>query len=1194
MVNKKLLIILFSLALLFSFTITTFAKKAPENINTKFKKNFVKDGYFKATPIGKINSPQDRIAKRNAIFKQRGLTKEQVINQAKKRNALKANQELDPAAIDDVPGGGDIYTAFEVSFDYEDDFLLFDLLDLSADQAGNDWFWFDYTQYYGEQYRYLNSAFAPEPGGDMGGDVEAKDEAIQVKIGIPEESNTGIPYRVSNLLLELYIGEPDADDVLWVEINEPPKWHLLNGEWAMTSNQYSVPGYGNGWREDLRTPFIDLSAATGAVTLTFDHYYGMESGNWDGGNLWARTDENSAWVLLTPAGGYDDDDVEAWVWHGLTATDDDIPGFAGETHTPAAVTVDLSAYAGGQVQVRWAFISDGAYSAEDGNTAETIGWFVDNIDISDAAGSIFSNDGSDVGGMIALRLGTGEAGPWEAVAGWAGYPGTGIDANVNLTTNIIGAPGDSFGVRFRAVFDDNDEGEGSDPDWGFEVSNAALMVYTRLANDIGPTFVDLDSTFAKGDVIVVGETFDPQVVVSNFGLSDFTIYNTFVKIENQFGSPVYERYIYTYAPGQGDTLFKYPDFQPFNEDQAFYNFPDWTPEFEGDYTLMAYTEVFGGDDEPLNDTLAVNFHVYSTLPAFFENFNDVTDDILNNTWTKTGDDIFYMDDIFGEGDAELTVFGWAQGADAEALIKSPAFDCSGLDNVYLKIQHWYRVAEPDPNSYAYLLVSNDDGATWDTLKTLQNDALMPSSQRYGWFMYDISAVADSQSQVCLGFYDKVSAGVHHFFTIDDIAVYSNPDLAPTGTPAQFTGTSGDMQVDLSWDAVAGASYYSVLAAKYSEPDSAAYVGDVSVTKFTHKNLTNNTDYYYWLTATDFNNNESAPIGPIMVTPKDATAPTKITDLKAEELTAGVKKIMWSAPTESVPEEGSKYDIRYAYAPITADNWAAATPVTNNLDVAAAGTDQSLEVSVTRPTFDVWFAIVTIDEVGNTSDMSNVALADDTPPGTITDLEVVEVKENSVTLMWTAKGDDQDQGGPADHFDIRVAYGDSMPDWEKAAKLTGIPKPAAPGQEQLYEAIEFIYPASTKMTFQMTVFDNNGNESVPRSNTVVSDLWKDSGNAVAEEQKLPETFDLAQNYPNPFNPTTAISYQLPKASFVNLTIYSATGQQIRTLVNGTISAGYHHINWDAMDDAGHKVASGIYFYRIDAEDFISIKKMTLMK
>ncbi|OGG50092.1 MAG: hypothetical protein A3F84_02590 [Candidatus Handelsmanbacteria bacterium RIFCSPLOWO2_12_FULL_64_10] len=86
----------------------------------------------------------------------------------------------------------------------------------------------------------------------------------------------------------------------------------------------------------------------------------------------------------------------------------------------------------------------------------------------------------------------------------------------------------------------------------------------------------------------------------------------------------------------------------------------------------------------------------------------------------------------------------------------------------------------------------------------------------------------------------------------------------------------------------------------------------------------------------------------------------------------------------------------------------------------------------------------------------------------------------------------------------------------------------------------------------------------------------------------------KNYPNPFNPSTTISYTLPEASTVRLTIYNILGQQVRTLINNRQAAGIHAVQWDGHDDAGRSVASGLYFYRLTAGEFTQTQKMLLLK
>ncbi len=89
--------------------------------------------------------------------------------------------------------------------------------------------------------------------------------------------------------------------------------------------------------------------------------------------------------------------------------------------------------------------------------------------------------------------------------------------------------------------------------------------------------------------------------------------------------------------------------------------------------------------------------------------------------------------------------------------------------------------------------------------------------------------------------------------------------------------------------------------------------------------------------------------------------------------------------------------------------------------------------------------------------------------------------------------------------------------------------------------------------------------------------------------IPETYKLEQNYPNPFNPSTTIVYRLPQASDVTLVIYNALGQKVKTLINEKQNAGTYNITFNPKD-----LATGVYFYRLKANDFSQVRKMLLMK
>jgi hypothetical protein len=94
---------------------------------------------------------------------------------------------------------------------------------------------------------------------------------------------------------------------------------------------------------------------------------------------------------------------------------------------------------------------------------------------------------------------------------------------------------------------------------------------------------------------------------------------------------------------------------------------------------------------------------------------------------------------------------------------------------------------------------------------------------------------------------------------------------------------------------------------------------------------------------------------------------------------------------------------------------------------------------------------------------------------------------------------------------------------------------------------------------------------------------------------PEVYALHDNYPNPFNPETVIKYQLPEAGFVTLEVYNMLGQVVRTLVSDHQNVGRYAVRWDAANDKGQALSSGMYFYHVRAgQEFQQTKKMLLLK
>ena len=141
----------------------------------------------------------------------------------------------------------------------------------------------------------------------------------------------------------------------------------------------------------------------------------------------------------------------------------------------------------------------------------------------------------------------------------------------------------------------------------------------------------------------------------------------------------------------------------------------------------------------------------------------------------------------------------------------------------------------------------------------------------------------------------------------------------------------------------------------------------------------------------------------------------------------------------------------------------------------------------------------------------------------------------------------------------------------------------------YQFLDSNPPAANIVYYYLKQIDLDGSSS---RSQVIEVFF---GVTVIDQGLLPTVNALAQNFPNPFNPETTIRFDLAEPAQVTLTVYDATGQTVRTLVDGEhFSAGNYSRVWDGLNRNGESVGSGVYFYEMHAGDFSSMKKMTLVR
>jgi hypothetical protein len=173
--------------------------------------------------------------------------------------------------------------------------------------------------------------------------------------------------------------------------------------------------------------------------------------------------------------------------------------------------------------------------------------------------------------------------------------------------------------------------------------------------------------------------------------------------------------------------------------------------------------------------------------------------------------------------------------------------------------------------------------------------------------------------------------------------------------------------------------------------------------------------------------------------------------------------------------------------------------------------------------------------------------------------------NDVVLNWTTATETNNYG-----FQVERAF--SLQGWQEIAFVPGFGTTTEP---RMYSYTDSELNPGT-YSYRIKQIDLNG-----------SFTYYELGSAV--EISTPEVFELAQNYPNPFNPATRIDYSIAEATNVQLIIFNSIGEEITVVVNEFQQPGRYAVNFDAKS-----LSSGVYFYKLIAGDFISIKKMLLMK
>jgi hypothetical protein len=176
-----------------------------------------------------------------------------------------------------------------------------------------------------------------------------------------------------------------------------------------------------------------------------------------------------------------------------------------------------------------------------------------------------------------------------------------------------------------------------------------------------------------------------------------------------------------------------------------------------------------------------------------------------------------------------------------------------------------------------------------------------------------------------------------------------------------------------------------------------------------------------------------------------------------------------------------------------------------------------------------------------------------------------VNGDDVTLSWITATELNNSG-------FQVERKTAEEDWVELGFVEGR---GTTSESQVYTFIDKDL-ISGKYNYRIKQIDFNGSHKYYDLNEEV-------------EIAAPNSYDLSQNYPNPFNPTTKIKYSVPVEGFVNISVFNLLGEKVANIVNSLHKAGNYEFTFDASD-----LASGMYIYRMESGNYVSIKKMMILK
>ena len=354
-------------------------------------------------------------------------------------------------------------------------------------------------------------------------------------------------------------------------------------------------------------------------------------------------------------------------------------------------------------------------------------------------------------------------------------------------------------------------------------------------------------------------------------------------------------------------------------------------------------------------------------------------------------------------------------------------------------------------------------------------------------------------------------------------------MAQDATPSSITlhwtapGDDGDIGIATVYDIryatspISDANWNSAVQVS-GEPVPSAAGSDES---FTIDGLAPSTTYYFAIKAADEIPNWSTLSNVVAKTTLDEQdAPAVVADLNAADGSSSSVTLTWTAPgDDGTTGTATEYDIRYATSLAVLENWDNAVQVTGEPSPSAAGSSETFTVTGLTPSTTYYFGVKTADEIPNWSTISNVATTstgvETDAPAAIANLLVVLPTETSLSLIWTAPGDDGTTG-TASEYDIRYSTSTiNGSNWDAATQITGEPSPSPAGTPETL-TVENL-SAATTYYFAIKTADEVPNWS---------DLSNIASGLTENDQTPPAAINDLQAEEGPVNGSINLSWTAP--------------------------------------------------------------------